>query len=278
MDNLIVELDCIIKARDSSDGKRLVEVESSNESVDSEGDVILQRALLDSADSFIKTGHLDIDHISEIGDRMGIPNPNSYIIGRPIEVKDLGGGRTSVVGEIRRSADGIHNPDRNRYDSFWDTLKSEPPVRWRASIYGFPIKGMVDDCREKTCEGGATRYLVKGIDWRSLAFTRNPVNDAIQTYAHVVTAKAFGEMIKSLEGFPVAALSMGAMPAPRSMDEMAGQYLRHIVRGCDHAGGINTTVGFRRHFEVCCGMDPVQADIWAHALMHHVTLENRRNR
>jgi hypothetical protein len=275
MSEIIVELPCIIKAvSPGADGKRMVQCEASNEAVDGEGDVVLQRALLDSADSFVATGHLDIDHLSEIGDRLGIQNPTAYIVGRPTEVKDLGKGRTGIVGEIRKSADGKHDPDRNRYDSFWDSLHSDPPVKWRASIYGFPIKGMVDDCRKMACDTGATRFVVKGIDWRSLAFTRNPVNEDIKGYAQVVTAKAFLAMLKG--GPPSFPMSL-AMPmtTPRTMDELAGQHARHM-KSCEHTGGLNTTVGFRKHFEACCGAHPDVADLLAHALMHHLALEGRR--
>lgn len=272
MSELIIELPCLIKAlpEEANDGRRLVQVQASSEDLDLEGDVILQRALLDSADSFVKTGHLDIDHISEIGDRLGISNPTSYIVGRPTEVKDLGAGRTAVVGEIRRSVDGTHDPEKNRYDSFWDSLHSAPPVHWRASIYGFPIKGQVEDCRKTACDV-ATRFLVKGIDWRSLAFTRNPVNDSLRGYAQVVTAKAFCSMLKDMSPMSYMALSV-----PQNMDDLVGQYHRHIKKDCEHAGGFNTTVGFRKHFELCCAAPPDRADLLAHALMHHTTLENRR--
>src|ERR1700743_2718026 len=103
-DAVIVDFPILIKAATTAEGRRMIEVEASSEECDSEGDVILQKALLGSAKSFVRTGH--IDHISEMGERMGIPNPESYIIGHPTEVKDIGGGRTSVVAEIMRSKDG----------------------------------------------------------------------------------------------------------------------------------------------------------------------------
>lgn len=188
---VIVSLPAIIKGHQDKDGKRVLEVEASNEEVDDEGDVIAQKALLDSAAQFVKSGHVDIDHISELGHRLGISNPESYIIGRPTEVKDLGGGRTSVVGEIRRSADGIHDPIKNKYDAFWDTLNSSPPVLWRASVYGFPTEDGVTDCRNETCESGARRYHITKMNWRSLAMTRNPVNTNIKGFAKIVSAKAY---------------------------------------------------------------------------------------
>lgn len=288
VDAVVIDFPAIIKANTSSNGERLVSVEASVEITDSEGDLILQSALLNSAASFIKTGHFDIDHISEIGGRMGIANPESYIIGRPTSVTDGGDKRTFVTGEIMRSADGTHDPQRNRYDAFWDTLQSDPPVVWRASIYGFPLPGEIEDCTDKVCESGAWRYIVKGIDWRSLAFTRNPMNDHIKGNARIVTAKAFMDRVMKSGEInygampaggppPLPAVAESLMATPRNMDDAVGQYHRHIIRECVMASGVNSTVGFRKHFEVCCGLPEDMADVFAHALMHHVLLDKRRN-
>lgn len=214
-DALIISLPVSIKSHLEKSGQRVVEVEASCEQVDLEGDLIEQKALLDSALTFVKTGHLDIDHISEIGHRLGIPNPDSYIVGRPLEVKDIGDKRTSVVGEIRRSLDGSHEPMKNRYDAFWDTLHSSPPVQWRASIYGFPPSDAVEDCTGKVCASGAKRYHIRAIDWRSLAFTRNPINDKIKGFAKVVSAKALiGALLKGGDPSLPAAMYMNLTSPP----------------------------------------------------------------
>jgi hypothetical protein len=311
MDTLIIEIPAIVKARTDSGGRRLVEVEASNETVDSEGDIILQSALIDAAPQFIKTGNLDIDHISEIGHRYGIANPSAYIVGRPTEVKDIGGGRTSVVGEIMRSRDGTHNPAANKYDEFWDSLMSDPPVNWRASIYGFPSPDGLVDCTkaragEKTY--GATRFLVKGLSWRSLAFTRNPVNDAITGSARVLTQKAFFEVMKSRfdksydvtgmpmpPNFPMTTPAQGPVPAvqlsgdssfvadaplltPRNRVELMGHLYGHIRRGdCPFANPESgaSVFTFRQHFMGCCGQPEYSADILALALMQLTKHEKR---
>lgn len=298
-----IPLNVIIKARTSTDGRRLVEVEASSEAKDSEGDVILQQALLASADSFISTGNLDLEHISEIGHRYNIPNPESYIIGRPVEVKDIGDGRTSVVGEISRSIDGVVDVVKNRYDSFWESLQRDPPVVWRASIYGFPIEGMTVDCRSGYCEKGATRFLIKGIDWRSMAFTKNPINDSLRNCAKIVSKanfeKAFAEYGRDM-GFgsgmsashsPALAAPMGlsgdapptamapAFPMnwPSSMEEAWGHHDLHMARGlCPHVGEMKSSVGFAQHFAGCCGMDQAMARVWGSALMHELLLHTRR--
>ena len=301
----------IIKARDDGH-RRIVELESSNESVDMEGDVILQSALMASKESFLKNGHLDIDHYSEIGGRLNPPirNPADYIVGRPLEVKDLGHGRTGVVGQIMCSADGRFDPEHNQYDMLWKSLTSDPPVQWRASIYGFPLIDGVEDCSETRCSHGATRFLVKGIDWRSLAFTRNPMNNSITGYAQVITAKSFIAAIQkhnqwaiSASGpFPAdelfatvgpnmgsigpvitgggAAASMPAMNCPENIHEMWGEYQRHILRDCpcyDPQIG-NSLPFFRDHYMACRGLPFDKADILAHALMYVIARERKRTK
>ncbi len=289
-DALIVDFPVLIKSSVDKDGRRMMEVEASSEVVDSEGDVILQKALLGSAKSFVKSGHIDIDHLSELGDRLGIPNPESFIIGHPKEVKDLGEGRTGVVAEIMRSRDGKFDSAKNRYDSFWESLQSDPPVRWRASIYGFPLPGEVDDCRKAACSGDATRFLVKGMDWRSLAMTRNPINTSLTGYARIVTAKSWvAERIMKggMTGMPnqvMPAVGMSdtmpppmmPMSLPMNMDTLAGQFERHIDKSCMFTKGGHSREAFKDHFVNCCGAPHELAEILAHALMYHEILRKRR--
>ena len=85
---VVAQIPCVIKSyHQSGSGRRVVEVQASDESVDYYGDIVMQDALLKSAESFVATGHLDIDHLSELGARMGISDPSSYIVGRPLSVR-----------------------------------------------------------------------------------------------------------------------------------------------------------------------------------------------
>lgn len=288
----IIDIPVIVKARTGGDPtKRIVEVEASSEEVDGEGDVVLQKALLDSSEAFIRSGHIDIDHISEIGGRIGIRNPESYIIGRPTEVKDLGSKRTSVICEIMRASDGSHDPVKNKYDAFWDSLQSEPPVKWSASIYGFPTE--FDDCAEKACSvEGATRYVIKAINWRSLAFTRNPVNTSLKGFAKIVTAKAMIETMKDFmspfglsEGVPTTDFMASSPmptdlccggPCPSTMDALWGNYMRHS-RDCPHISQGNSTVTFKDHFMLCHGAPHELADMLSHALLYMILRERSRS-
>ena len=316
---IAIDFDVVIKSS-VQDGRRIIEFECSNEAVDLEGDCIVQKALMDSKDSFLKSGHLDLEHYSEIGDRLDppIPNPASYIIGKPLQVLDLGGGRTGIIGEITRSADGSFRPELYQYDAIWDAINRRPPVEYRASIYGFPIPEEVIDCSQNTCSHGATRYLVKGIDWRSTALCRRPMNDKIRGFVRVVSQKAFTDAISRSTPFwpdgsdifgansaePMLASMVGGLPGsvggsaiqanddpqahtptapmncPASIDEMWGEYQRHILRDCPaYDMSVGNTLGFfRDHYMQCRGLPFDKADILAHALMYVVKREQARKR
>ena len=318
MKAIIIEIPMLIKAS-TQDGRRIVELEASVEKCDLEGDVILQSALMNSRDSFLRSGHLDIEHYSEIGDRLDppIPNPSSYIVGRPIDLLDLGNGRTGVVGEIAKSNDGSFRPDLRQYDMLWESLNRTPPVKWLASVYGYPIPEEVVDCTSSTCTHGATRYLVRGLDLRSLAFCKNPMNNHIVGAARVVSQKSFVTALSKANSFwpdssdifgadsaePLLASMVGGLPGsvggsaiqandtqtttptapmncPASIDEMWGEYQRHILRDCPaYDMSIGNTLGFfRDHYMQCRGLPFDKADILAHALMYVVKREQARKR
>lgn len=255
----IIRLPTVIKARPAeASGRRLIEVQASSEALDADGDVVLQESLLKSATSFVNTGHLDIDHISEFGHRLGIPDPSSYIVGRPLEVKAGPNKTTFVEGEISRSIDGKVDPTRNRYDEFWQSLQRDPPVIWFSSIYGWPTD--LEDFSKSNSPGGATRYLIKALDWRSLAFTRSPKNTALNSPARIVSAKSYMlEMAKSY---------MPENTVPASMLEIAKAADCPVCQ----VGTLPSLLGYRRHFSICKGYSTGVADIYAHAVMHQFNM------
>jgi hypothetical protein len=236
---------------------------------------------LKAAPAFIKSGCLDIDHVSEIGNRLNPPisNPSSYIVGVPREVKDIGDYRTSVLCELHKArSDGVIT----KADELWQSLTADPPVVWRASVFGYPtMNGWIDVrvAKAGTETYGASRYVIQEMLWKSLAFTRSPQNDSIIHPARIVTAKALLEFIAKSYSSPVTpsistptseTLANYMFPA-RSRDELMGQYLTHIRGGkCPHAGGAegNSVHSFREHFANCCQEDPWSADLKSLALMH----------
>ena len=263
--SIVARIPVLIKARPSTaDGKRRLEIQASCEAIDYDGDVILQEALIGSANSFIATGHLDIDHMSEFGARMGIPNPASYIVGRPLDVISKAGRRTDVLCEISKSLDGVVDAVKNKYDEFWLSLQRDPPVIWYSSVYGFPTE--VVDCTTEHCEiNPHGRLVVKAMDWRSLAFTRTPKNEALTGAATIVKAKAYmTELAKSYASELHGQQHMPPMSPTLNMSDVWND------RNCEACGTDKypSLLGYRAHLQKCTGYSPGAADVGAHALMH----------
>lgn len=256
-DPVIIGFPALIKAHVDGAGRRLIELEVSNEYEDVEGDLIQQKALLKAASTYLRTGHVDIDHYSELGKNpaykwLGIKNPEEWIIGMPTTVRDIGDSRTGIEAEIYKNKDGTVDPTRYKYDMFWQSLQTDPPARWYASIYGYPG----NDTEEGTL---ATRYLVKSFDWRSTAVTRNPVNDSIKSAARIVSAKSFA----------------AKLPRPFPADEqvftrehMRQLFKSHICGECPSTDkGQDVTVwSIRDHFMKCDHLTYNMADLYALAI------------
>jgi hypothetical protein len=259
---IIAQVPALIKARPAeAGGRRIVEVEASTEVTDIDGDVVLQDALLKSASSFIATGHLDIDHLSEFGHRMGIPDPSSYIIGRPLDVRSGPNRTTFVEGEISKAIDGRVDTVRNRFDEFWQSLQRNPPVVWFSSIYGWPTD--FDDFTAKAEPGSPVkRYLIKAIDWRSLAFTRSPKNTALTGQARIITAKSY-------------VLELAKAYARDPEREFADMIALAKAASCPlcSISTFPSLQGYRQHFIVCKGVPIGLADVYAHAAMHKVRMQ-----
>lgn len=264
---VVARFPALVKAyTPDSDGRRIVSVKSSTEEIDLDGDCVLQKALLDAADNFVRYGHFDIEHRSDLGHRMipPIPNPASWIVGRPLEVTAAPGGRTFVKGEISRSLDGVPG----HADELWDSLRREPPVAWYASIYGFPMD--LDDCTKGACpDSPATRFIIKAIEWTGLAFTRTPKNTALKSAARIVTAKAYLVDLAKAEphGPPLSSL----LAVPQTMDDV---YAAADCLGCQP----QDLHGYRNHFENCRGFPPGISDMMAHAMMHRRNMEKATGR
>ena len=84
-------------------GNYIFEVEASNENLDLQKQVVLQRALVGSTDHFLKNGVVSFDHLHKRRgpDGQVISDP-SMIIGEPIEVRTEGA-KTIVKGKLYKS-------------------------------------------------------------------------------------------------------------------------------------------------------------------------------
>ena len=166
-------------------GQRFIYIEASNEATDQQNEVVLQKALRDSSDWFLRYGNLDIDHVTLIGAKAGIPDYTMFEIGRPLDVK-FTGSKTLVKGEI---ASGV-GPAAERANQFWESLTNiNPPARWYPSVGGSVM--------EKAIEIDPTtkerKALVKKVRWSNIGFSKTPVNQTVPTVATV----PFGSLAKS---------------------------------------------------------------------------------
>ncbi len=190
----IVDIPAIVKAHKTENGARKISFEASNETVDSEGDVILQKALLESANTFLK-GFVDFDHLGEIGARYSL-NPQDYIVGRPTRVFDMGNKRTGVEAELFKG--------HPKADEIWEDLTKGRGEPWRESIYGFPHPdgGLVDIRKSQDIENpyGATRFLVNRLVWKSIALTQVPVNFSITGNARIIKSSSFFARLEKAYG------------------------------------------------------------------------------
>lgn len=169
-------------------GARFVYIEASNESLDQQNEIVASKALAESADWYTRFGNLDIDHITQIGAKMGIPDYESYEIGRPVEVK-VRDGVTFVKGQIF-SGDGQAAERANR---FWSSLVDiNPPARWYPSVGGAVMaKSVSIDPVTK-----AKKAIIEKVRWSNIGFSKTPVNQTVPT----VSTVPIGALAKSWMG------------------------------------------------------------------------------
>jgi len=247
---LSIELSAVVKAVPSA-GKRLISVECSNETVDSELDLVEQAGLLAAAPGFLTRGHLDIDHLSELSERLGLrDSPDSFKIGRPLDVLDLGDGRTAVKAEMFRGG---------RAERIWDELTSGET--YYASIFAIPDPAGLIDCRNPPPgidTRGARRFLVKSFaEWRSLALCKNPINQSLRQPALVLAKSVLANLAARYGG------QMDRMRPPVNRVE-----LMKCVQAVERLGDGVSVFSVRQYLMTKGGLSEDQADLLALAAVH----------
>lgn len=207
-------------------GQRFLYLEASNEARDLQGEIVLAKALEDSADYYARYGNFDLDHLTQIGGKQGLANPYLFEIGRPIEVK-VRGGATFVKGSVYQG----DTPVAAHANAFWDSLtKLAPPKRWYPSVGGAVLdKGPQFDADTRT-----TNTVVRKVRWTNIGFSATPVNPSVPTVSTVpfgALAKSWGagglNLSKALEaggGTDAAQLAGGAALRGQSLDRGLHSY------------------------------------------------------
>lgn len=244
-------------------GARLVYIEASNEARDFQGEVVLSKALADSAPYFASYGNLDIDHftIPSVASRAGIHEPQLWEIGQPIEAR-VRDGRTFVKGEIYRG-DG---PLAAKANEFWHSVTElDPPRRWYPSVGGSVLgRKQGQDPLTK-----AATTFIESVRWTNIGFSRTPVNPAVPT----VKTVPFGALSKSWgeQGFDLCkALEAGHHASPEGLSG-GGALRTQSLQGVRSKGRASSFFSFRERVagdlrKGLCGQS--RGDIAEHAVRH----------
>jgi hypothetical protein len=219
--------DVLLKATPHEEGGlRYVYVEASKETRDQQGEVVLTKALQDSADVFRKFGVVDLDHKSmpAVARKYDIDHPEEWIIGQPVEV-NFRNGTTFVKAQLRQG----DTPLATRANRVWEGLTQViSPDRYYASVGGAVL--------ERTARiDPATHDKVQVITktrWDNLALSLQPVHPDLQPASTVpmgVFAKSLGGFVlgKALEASyatNVASLSGGGALGAQSLDTTPHAY------------------------------------------------------
>jgi hypothetical protein len=217
----------MLKATPSQEGDNLyLYLEASNEARDYQGEIVLAKALAESADYFSRYGNFDIQHRSMIGLANGDPDYHLHEIGRPEEVR-ADGSRTFVKGIVFQG----DTPVAHAANQFWDSLtKLRPPQRWYPSVGG-KIQGSERSLDPDTKE---MRRTITKVMWCNIGFSRTPVNPrvpTVQTVPFGILAKCWGaaglNLTKALEagyGTDSATLTGGGALRKQSLDHKPQSY------------------------------------------------------
>lgn len=175
-------------------GNYFFEVEASNENLDLQNQIVLQNALLESKNEFLRGGVISYDHLHKIKDENGrvISDPK-MVIGEPVEVKTKGKS-TIVVGKLY-----AHN---EKAKTLIKMLK-DGSTRVRASVGGiFPE--IIKDAKT-----GVEK--IAHVIWNDLALTTSPVNNTVgaAVFAKSMTSEEFVKALTAGYGTDSSAMSGG---------------------------------------------------------------------
>jgi len=254
-------------------GQRLIFCEASNESVDAQGEQVMQKALMDSMEYMLARGNFDIDHYTMVGAKLGIPDYLTYEIGRPTDIR-FRDGKTLVKGIIY-SGDG---PAAEKANQFWSSLTQiNPPARWFPSVGGSVQATEVainPDTKSKA------RKITK-VRWSNIGFSRQPVNQQVQTVQTVpmdVFAKSWAAdgFFKTLEaGYGTDSSTLTGAGAMREQSLNGYEEYRDRIASL-LSNGVISAKDLVTESKHRFGLSSEQARTWAQNFL--TDLKHRRNK
>jgi hypothetical protein len=262
-----ISIGAMLKASPAMErGRRFVYFEASNEQLDQQNETVAAKALADSSGYYLKYGNVDIDHITMLGPRLGIPDYASFEIGKPVDVGQTGG-RTFVKAEIYQG-DG---PAATKANHFWSSINDlRPPANWYPSVAGAVLEKAV----EFDPDTKARKAVIKKVRWQNVGVSKTPVNQNVGVCATVpigVFAKcqlAGGlDFAKAMDAAGVGGLTAGY--GMNDAELTGGGALRRQSR----EGAPFNYFDFRNKVakamrEGACGKNPGAAEVIAHTVRH----------
>jgi hypothetical protein len=187
-----ISLGGLLKATPATEGKeRMLYIEASNEDPDIQDEIVLQKALMDSSEYYLRHGNVDISHYTILGPKSGLANFLDYEIGKPIAVR-VDGKSTFVKAQLYQGA----GARADNAKMVWDSLTSQiPPSNWYPSVGGAVLSKSV-----KFDHKLGRVAVIDKVRWNNLALDRTPVNKTVP----VVSTTPLGIFAKSLGGFLMA--------------------------------------------------------------------------
>lgn len=178
-------------------GQRFLYLEASNEDRDRDGEIVLQKALAESADYYLRHGNLDLCHYTLVGLKQNIPNHFAYEVGKPVDVR-FDTGSTFVKAELYQG----ESPMAQNANLVWDSLtKQNPPSRWYPSVGGKVLakSAQIDkDTHDRF-------QVIEKVLWNNIALDRQPINSTVPEASNT----PIGLFAKSLNAYVVKALDAG---------------------------------------------------------------------
>lgn len=168
------------------DGKWNVYLEASNEIKDQEAEVLLCKALKETADYYLTHGILSWDHKHKV---TGDP---AFIIGEPTDVAFNDANRTLVKGFLYK--------ENKIAQGLWDNLRSGAK-RLGASVGGGILRKAADAARNIG--------VISKVIWDEVALTHKPVNDATLGRVSVIPFPEFAKALMAGAGVDAGSFTGG---------------------------------------------------------------------
>jgi len=187
--------DVLVKAEEV-DGKWLVFLEASNENLDQDEEIVLQKALKEVSGHYLTHGVISWDH------KHKIERDPSYIIGEPTEVAFPTSRQTLVKGFLYK--------ENKRAQAIWDNLRSGT-TRFGASVGGYILNK-------------SDQTHISKVYWDEVAITYKPINDTVLGQVSLVPFKQFAKALMAGGGVDAAQFEGGRALIPESLQGSAVKY------------------------------------------------------